>query len=109
MKPCNEIHPTAQSGCRLCWLWEHDREYRALWGGDSASVRAGTTFKPPPAVVERSVCVHEGIVLEFCHGCSGEMKHVRQCEKFDDKCTRGVVSDKVRSCQTCDDYDPEKA
>lgn len=46
-------------------------------------------------------CVHEGNILEWCHTCNGEKRHVRECDHYDDKCTRALVSHKVRACVTC--------
>lgn len=51
-------------------------------------------------------CIHEGAVLEWCNTCNGEMKHVRDCDIYE-KCTRGKVSDKVKTCVECNDYQPE--
>jgi len=48
-------------------------------------------------------CGHEGPILEWCNTCNGEMKHVRECDLYD-KCTRGYVSDKVRSCDRCESH-----
>jgi len=46
-------------------------------------------------------CVHEGPVLEFA-ACGSELRHVRDCERFEEPCTRGLS--RVRSCQTCPEY-----
>jgi hypothetical protein len=51
-------------------------------------------------------CIHEGAVLEWCNTCNGDMKHVRDCDIYE-KCTRGNVSDKVKACVDCKDYQPE--
>ena len=48
-------------------------------------------------------CIHEGAVLEWCTTCQGDGKHVRDCDVHE-RCTRGLVSEKVRSCTTCADY-----
>lgn len=45
-------------------------------------------------------CVNEGAILEWCNTCNGESRHVRECDIYD-KCTRGYVSNKVRSCVRC--------
>ena len=49
MKPCNHTPP--RDGCRLCWLFDHDPRYRALWGGDPSTVATSvtTTGATPPA------------------------------------------------------------
>lgn len=74
---------------------------------------------PPPRPVALPVlapCVHEGQLLELCHTCKGadESRHVRECDLYGDKCTRAVVSAKVRACATCPDHvahdrDPARA
>lgn len=51
-------------------------------------------------------CIHEGAILEYCNTCNGAMKHVRECDKYS-KATYAVVSDKVHSCKTCNDYEPD--
>jgi uncharacterized protein with PIN domain len=45
-------------------------------------------------------CQHEGNVLERCHTCRGEAKHVRECEVHG-KATYKRVSDKVMNCERC--------
>lgn len=63
---------------------------------------------PVPLAVLRPPCEHEGQTLELCHTCKGadESRHVRECALHDDKCTRAVVSAKVRACATCPDHAP---
>lgn len=48
-------------------------------------------------------CIHEGGILERCHKCGGEGKHVRECD-IHGKCTRAFVSAKVKACSQCADY-----
>lgn len=43
-------------------------------------------------------------MLEWCTSCNGDRKHVRDCDRHD-RCTRGFVSDRVRSCDRCPDFD----
>lgn len=45
-------------------------------------------------------CLKEGAILEFCPSCNGESRHVRECDEYE-KCTRGYVSNKVKSCVRC--------
>jgi uncharacterized protein with PIN domain len=45
-------------------------------------------------------CKHEGNVLERCHTCQGEAKHVRECDVHG-TCTHRRVSDKVMNCERC--------
>lgn len=77
----------------------------------SAAIRAleesGQAPKPSVDRVVLGVCEHEGNVLEWCHQCSGELKHVRECD-LHGKCTRGYVSDKVRACAECADHTDRK-
>jgi hypothetical protein len=62
---------------------------------------------PPPEPKRTALpCVHEGNVLERCHTCGGEARHVRECD-LHGKCTRGFVSNKVQSCSRCPDYKPD--
>lgn len=52
-------------------------------------------------------CVKEGAIIEWCNTCNGEMRHVRECDVHE-KCTRGLVSQKVKACVRCEDYEPDK-
>jgi hypothetical protein len=64
----------------------------------------------PPARVELPElpppCKKLGRLVQFCNrrGREGEHGHVYECEKFDVICTRGLVSDRVRSCLKCKTY-----
>lgn len=55
-------------------------------------------------------CPFEGPIVEHCHSCQAEEKSVRLCnhpspsDEDRDKCTRGRVSDKIQSCQDCNDH-----
>lgn len=63
----------------------------------------------PPGVrpVGSAACAFEGTVLEVCTACgANESRHVRECDVHG-KCTRGVVSGRVRACASCRDYTPE--
>lgn len=51
--------------------------------------------------------MYEGAIIEWCNTCNGEMRHVRECDKHE-KCTRGLVSQKVKACVRCTDYQPDK-
>jgi hypothetical protein len=65
---------------------------------------------PPPARVELPElpppCKKLGRLVQFCNrrGREGDHGHVYECEKFDVICTRGLVSDRVRSCLECKTY-----
>jgi hypothetical protein len=68
------------------------------------------TSSPPPARVELPElpppCPHLGSLVQFCNrqGRAGEHGHVYECEHFESSCTRGLVSDRVRSCLKCKEY-----
>jgi hypothetical protein len=66
----------------LCWLYEHDAAYRAMWDG-----------QPEPA---RSLpCIHLGEVTERGN-CACPAKWLRRCG-LHGVCTLDV-------CKRCDDY-----
>lgn len=64
-------------------------------------IKTRHTVKP-----HRLPCINEGAVLEWCNTCRGELNHVRDCD-IHNRCTRGVVSENIRSCATCRDYKPD--
>lgn len=61
---------------------------------------------PLVAKPHRLPCINEGAVLEWCNTCTGELRHVRDCD-LHDRCTRGVISENIRTCATCRDYKPD--
>jgi hypothetical protein len=83
-RPCQTDHAPRPDSCRLCWLYEHDDAYRALWDG-----------RPVP---DRSLpCVYLGDVLDrLGRPCPG--KWLRRCGRHG-TCT-------IETCRTCGDYDP---
>jgi hypothetical protein len=108
-------------------LWEYCRRHpldrRRL--GESLGVPAPAADTPaviarpsPPAVISSPPtaraelpelpppCKKLGRLVQFCsrQGREGEHGHVYECEKFDMTCTRGLVSDRVRSCLKCEEY-----
>lgn len=110
---CTHAGPTPPAGGRdrTCALGLHGGTVQRLGACAtcaSHSARTGATAKVELPVL-RDPCAHEGNVLETCHTCKGadESRHVRECAKHDTKCTRAVVSDKVRACATCPDHVPE--
>jgi hypothetical protein len=105
---CNRVHSHGKpprytaDQCRPCWEYAHVKSCQAAAGLPQTGVYAtrAEAFAP---IRSPLVCIHEGAILEYCHSCNGEAKHVRECD-LHGKCTRGVVSDKVRSCSTCPDH-----
>ena len=122
MKPCNHTPP--RDGCRLCWLYDHDSRYRALWGGDPTTVATSvtTTGATPPATgptpdqleMLRKIklhmsapCQHLGEALEAkpsC-GCGGTLAILHVCGRHD-RCRISSRDQSNRNCITCDDYEP---
>lgn len=116
MRPCKGAHPQpVPDTCYLCWLCENVRHYQRKWGlpetgvyeeipknrsssnrmlihkGNGEDMRLRRYTLP---------CIHEGAILEWCHTCNGENRHVRECDIYD-KCTRGFVSSSVKACTNC--------
>lgn len=120
MKPCNHTPP--RDGCRLCWLFDHDPRYRALWGGDPETVATSvtTTGATPPATgpdqlemlrkIKQHIskpCVHLGMALEAkpsC-GCGGTLAILHSCDRHE-KCRISSRDQSHRTCVSCDDYVP---
>jgi len=86
MRPCHADHAPSPATCRLCWLYEHDAAYRALWDGPADA-------PPPPRSLP---CLHLGAVLDR-RDCPCPGKWVRACAVYT-TCTLEV-------CKTCADYD----
>jgi hypothetical protein len=81
VRPCHNDHPADPAHCRLCWLYEHDAAYRALWDGRSP----------------RSLpCVHLGAVLDRA-GCPCPARWLRRCG------VHGTCT--IETCKTCGDYE----
>lgn len=78
--------------CFVCWP---EGPGKRAWR--SSGVRVSRRALP---------CVHEGAVVEYA-ACGSEHRHVRDCERHDEPCTRGPS--RVRSCQACPDYTPPPA
>lgn len=75
--------------------------------GKAARPKAFSTSLP---VLKAAPCRYEGAVIDPCPTCSGEAKHVRDCD-LHERCTRGtirdargVVSTRVQACDTCPQY-----
>lgn len=73
----------------------------------AAARRLAAWFSPQPTAAGNSAsvwavpCRHEGKVLEYRHGCSSELRHVRVCAIFG-KCTRGPYHSGVMACVKSD-------
>lgn len=95
------IHHDPGCECNAC-------RRRAARAAGLPSRPASLSPSPAPAAAPprfRSLpCVHEGAVLEWCASCNGDRRHVRDCD-LHERCTRGVVSDRVRACERCPDFD----
>jgi hypothetical protein len=76
--------PYSLDQCRVCWLYEHDSRFRALWGD------AG------PATRRSLPCVHLGGVIDRL-GCACAAKWLRACALYG-HCT-------LEACKTCPDYE----
>jgi len=120
MKPCN--HTLPRDGCRLCWLFDHDPRYRALWGGDPATVATSvtTTGATPPATgptaeqleVLRKIkllmvnpCKNLGNPLEdkpSC-GCGGTLAIKHECA-IHSECRISARDKSLQNCIDCNDY-----
>jgi hypothetical protein len=83
MRPCHNDHPPRPATCRLCWLYEHDAAYRALWDGS------------PPSPSRSLPCVHLGAVIDT-RGCPCPGRWLRRCG-LHGSCT-------LETCKRCDDY-----
>lgn len=74
--------------------------------------------KPTRPVVRqenRRNCIYLGAVVEFCHKCNADIRHVHDCsnpENPTERCTLGLVGGLHWNCKTCSHYtsaDPESA
>ena len=83
-RPCQDDHPPRPDSCRLCYLYERDPIYRALWDGQMASARA-------------LPCVYLGAVTDRL-GSPCPAKWRRRCG-LHGSCT-------IETCKTCGDYEP---
>jgi len=120
MKPCNHTPPRDE--CRLCWLYDHDPRYRALWGGDPATIATSvtTTGATPPAtgptpeqlemlrrikLLMALPCQHLGEALEdkpSC-GCGGTLAIKHACSVHG-QCRISSRDKALPNCIDCDGY-----
>ncbi len=78
-RPCEGDHPLSPDDCRLCWLYEHDAAYRALWDAAEPPARSlpcaylgAVTDRlgcACPARWRRRCALHGGCTLEVCKRC----------------------------------------
>jgi hypothetical protein len=85
MRPCQNDHPPSPATCRLCWLYEHDAGYRALWDAAVAPARS-------------LPCVYLGAVIDN-RGCPCPARWLRRCG-LHGTCT-------LETCKGCADYQEE--
>jgi hypothetical protein len=68
----------------------------------------GPAVVPKLRLGHRSLpCIHDEDIVEWCTGCDAINRSVRSCE-LHERCTRVFVSDKVKACSLCHDYEPGK-
>lgn len=119
MKPCR--HDTPKDGCRLCWLYENEDKYRAVWDDNSiiieSSVSPAQTFSAftseKRSEVERikkiilKPCLHLGMALEekpSC-GCNGSKSAIlHECARHGKCRPYAPRQNENRQCIECPDY-----
>jgi hypothetical protein len=96
MKPCGHTTPVLptppnfSNGCRICYLYETDAAYKALWDGQP--------IPPDPRVIKRPLpCIYLGALVLRAR-CSCPRQDMRQCDKG-----HGKIS-QMGACETCPDY-----
>jgi hypothetical protein len=102
MKPCGHLlailpdPPGSATGCRVCFLYETEPRYRALWDGQSAV----------PAATAKAACRHRGLSLRTqpCPSCGGHV-HVKifACA-LHGECTVAKLLPGSACCQICPDF-----
>jgi hypothetical protein len=99
MKPCGHNTPVLPTppyfanGCRVCYLYETDPAYRALWDNQPEPAT--------PAAVRRALpCVYLGKLVLRAR-CLCPRLDLRHCDKG-----HGQVS-QVGACEMCGDYAAE--
>jgi hypothetical protein len=78
--------PYTPEQCRVCWLYHNDRDYRALWDGETSA--------PAPRSLP---CLYLGDVLDRLD-CACPGRWLRGCAVHT-VCT-------IKQCKTCRDYEP---
>lgn len=62
----------------------------------------------PRAKKPRPYCINLGLIVEHCHTCGAEERHVRQCHHPDnptETCTLGHPRSAVWRCSDCSHYE----
>ena len=100
-RTCDHAGQPERDGCRVCWLFFHDERYTRLWTGKNPLPL------PTSNPLHRRDCEHMGAIVEYCVGCSGEMRHVRDCA-IHEKVTLGTGwagrNPAMHSCDGCPDF-----
>jgi hypothetical protein len=90
---CNLITaPYTPDQCRLCWLYHHDRAYRALWDSTARAV---------------APCRHRGEAIDLveCPTCQGRIRlKVFACDVYG-RCTVDPFVPGTACCSGCLDYE----
>jgi hypothetical protein len=90
--------PWTPAQCRVCWLYHHAPNYKALWDGAVAIAKPST----------RAACTHLGaeVRTELCPSCKGKIKVKVFACPLHTECTIRKQIDGVASCGDCKDYLP---
>jgi hypothetical protein len=100
MKPCGHATPLLpmppyfNNGCRVCYLYETDEAYRALWDNLPLGHPKLTVQRPLP-------CIYLGALVSHAR-CACPRQDIRQCDKG-----HGQVS-QAGACETCPDYEADE-
>jgi hypothetical protein len=99
-KPCNNYaagRKFVQGQCRICWLYNTDSRYRALWDGLELTRIDPRDLRKVPCLYLRDTILEKPTNCPKCW--------VRACD-LHDSCTTTEQRTGHKCCQTCEDYDP---
>jgi hypothetical protein len=85
------FQPYTLDQCRLCWLYHHDLDYRAHWGG----------------AVGRGACTHLGRATGAtvaCPSCRGTVALKLFTCAVHGQCTQAKAVAGIACCATCPDF-----
>ena len=110
MKPCGHTipklgNPLGSLGCcRVCFLYETDPQYRALWDKD----QAGAPFPTTEASLPRGECIHRGLEMrnERCPSCGGMVQIKVFACALHSECTLAKSLQGIACCRTCQNFEP---